>query len=49
MSDWSGTDWRMTLYNWLQGRHGTTKYLSYAAEHDGPEDAGEWVVTAYSE
>jgi hypothetical protein len=36
----------MTLNNWLQGRYGTTKYLTWDAIHVGPQDAGEWIVVA---
>jgi len=38
---------RMLLNNWLQGRYGTTKYLTWDAVQVGTEHSGYWVVTAY--
>jgi hypothetical protein len=39
---------RLTLDNWLQGRYGTSKHLTWDENHTGPADSGSWEVIAYS-
>jgi hypothetical protein len=34
----------MALNNWVQGRYGTTKYLSWEPIHVGSQDNGEWTM-----
>ncbi|KIM78707.1 hypothetical protein PILCRDRAFT_824151 [Piloderma croceum F 1598] len=38
---------KMTLNNWLQGRYGTSKHLTWDENHTGPADSGSWEVIAY--
>jgi len=38
---------RMHLNNWLQGRYGSTRYLTWDAVQVGPQHSGYWMVTAY--
>ena len=39
----------MGLNNWVQGRYGDTKYLTWDAFYVGPQDNGKWTVIAYCE
>ncbi|KIM88772.1 hypothetical protein PILCRDRAFT_2956 [Piloderma croceum F 1598] len=39
--------WRTTLNNWLQGRHGTAKDLTWEATRSGLPHALRWTVVAY--
>ncbi|KAH7886177.1 hypothetical protein F5I97DRAFT_1928050 [Phlebopus sp. FC_14] len=41
------TDWRMYLNNWLQGRYGNTRRLSWYSEPSGPPHDTRWVAIAY--
>lgn len=38
---------KMALDNWLQGRYGTSKHLTWDENHTGPADSGSWEVIAY--
>jgi hypothetical protein len=43
------SDWRMALNNWVQGRYGTTKCLTYEDFHAGSQDDGQWTRIVYCE
>lgn len=41
------SDWRMFLNNYLQGRYGHTKYLTWAFSQSGPKHDIRWLAIAY--
>ncbi|KAF8433559.1 hypothetical protein L210DRAFT_2355 [Boletus edulis BED1] len=43
----SRTDWRMYLNNFLQGRYGHTRQLSWVHTQSGPSHDTRWLAIAY--
>ncbi|KIJ66362.1 hypothetical protein HYDPIDRAFT_109374 [Hydnomerulius pinastri MD-312] len=41
------TDWRMYLNNFLQGRYGHTRYLTWSCVQSGPPHDTRWLAIAY--
>lgn len=41
------SDWRMYLNNYLQGRYGHTKHLSWTYTQSGPPHDTRWLAIAY--
>ncbi|KAI9570203.1 hypothetical protein HD554DRAFT_392986 [Boletus coccyginus] len=41
------SDWRMFLNNYLQGRYGHTKYLTWTFSQSGPKHDIRWLAIAY--
>lgn len=41
------TDWRMYLNNYLQGRYGHTRLLSWSNSQSGPSHDTRWLAVAY--
>jgi hypothetical protein len=41
------SDWRMYLNNYLQGRYGHTKYLTWSYTQSGPPHDTRWLAIAY--